>query len=342
MSVPPAYLAHLRCRAPERCLAVSLGPGWEAAGLLQVPGLRQRRHLGGSCRGMGAAGWELARESQHAMLAARGGRVCTYRSHRFGNGECHGGVEMSRCREVRLSVGGAGEGRMGVFYWAPRRGDGMPAVMRSRVLMARASVPLEFVVAVFAKLQLQRTCRREPLAREPAGLSRVASAFTSSPFLSLRAQHSNSPPRFSSARLQICAQFIAKASCHRWGGVRLVSAPSTRHDVLLPRPSRPTRPHPAALPTLDRSIHRLEEYARRWVGLFEAPMESPRLDELSNGHRQACVPSTMRRLHASTLSASTGTLFSRCVQLHCAIPFPSQTLAAWQRLPVQRSWAARW
>ncbi|KAF2679787.1 hypothetical protein K458DRAFT_114067 [Lentithecium fluviatile CBS 122367] len=53
----------------------------------------------------------------------------------------------------------------GVRRVGAEEGDGMAAVLRWRELMARASEQLKVVVAVFAKLQLQRTCRTEPLAR---------------------------------------------------------------------------------------------------------------------------------------------------------------------------------
>jgi hypothetical protein len=69
------HLAHQRHTVPGRCLAESRGHGWGRAGQLQardLMGRRAHRRWAGSCRGMGAAGWELAGGCEHAMRANSG------------------------------------------------------------------------------------------------------------------------------------------------------------------------------------------------------------------------------------------------------------------------------
>lgn len=67
MQATRSYLVRQQCTALWHCPAGSRGPGWGATARRQAQDLmvrRMHRRWGGSCRGTGAAGWELAVQSQ--------------------------------------------------------------------------------------------------------------------------------------------------------------------------------------------------------------------------------------------------------------------------------------
>jgi len=147
----------------------------------------------------------------------------------------------------------------------------MPAVMRSRVLMARASGLLDFVVAVFAKLQLQRTCRREPLARDPPAYHASLPPSPPGLLLSLRFWQNSPPHPFLLGEASEPIQFILRGSrrllrsVHSWS-LRQHATSCSASPVIAVTAS--TAGHPRTPASLQRAEGRVDEHPRRW-------MESP-------------------------------------------------------------------
>lgn len=157
----------------------------------------------------------------------------TYRSHRDGDeGDISPSAKRRGC-SVGVQVGGGGwRGYRRRGGW--RRRWGPPGVkVCGDGGWRRAGLQLTVVVSVFAKLQLQRTCHREPLARRP-GLSHGASAFTSL---------SRPPRRFiTDTREAHCCCWPSESPCAR------------RHRIALCRP-RWRAPHRRCASSLVLCVH---------------------------------------------------------------------------------------